>query len=242
MPKKTINDYTFYKIINVNCDVDLCYVGSSVDMKQRTRQHKSNCNNVNGVKYNLKVYKTIREHGGWDEFKIIEIGYAKQLTLTEAHVIEEKYRVELCADLNGKRCHITEEQRKERLDKIVNKERHSETSRIWHQKNRDKNNERSMVYRQNNKVKLKANATAKNTCECGCVISHDSLARHRRTQNHIDLMNNKIKNEIKTGVREKITCECGCVVCRGDISTHRKTKKHIDLMNNKNNIELIHNG
>ena len=238
MPKKTINDYTFYKIINVNSDVDLCYVGSTVDMKGRTRQHKSNCNYVNGPKYNLKVYKTIREHGGWDEFKMIPVCYAEQLTLTEAHVIEEKYRVELCAELNTNRCHITEEQLK---DRVVNKELNRKNSMIRHQKNRDENNERSRLYRQNNKVKLRANASAKNTCECGCVISHDSLARHRRTQNHIDLMNNKIKNEIKTGVREKITCECGCVVCRGDISTHRKTKKHIDLMNNKNNIEVIHN-
>ena len=238
MPKKTVNDYTFYKIINVNCDVDLCYVGSSVDMKGRVRRHKSNCNNVNSSCYNLKVYKTIRENGGWGEFKIIEIGYAKQLTLTEAHVIEEKYRVELCAELNTKRCHITEEQRK---DRVVNKELNRKNSRIRHQKNRDENNEKSMLYRQNNKDELRVKARTKITCECGCVISHEHATRHRRTQNHIDLMNNKIKNEIKTRVREKITCECGCVVCRGDISTHRKTKKHIDLMNNKNNIEVIHN-
>ena len=238
MPKNKINDYTFYKIINVNCDVDLCYVGSSVDMKGRTRQHKSNCNNVNGTKYNLKVYKTIREHGGWDEFKIIEIGYEKQLTLTEAHVIEEKYRVELCAELNGKRCHITEEQRK---DRVVNKELNRKNSMIRHQKNRDENNEKSRLYRQNNKDDLRVKATAKNTCECGCVISHDQLARHRKTKKHIDLMNNKNENQIKHIVIEKFTCECGCVICHGDKSRHRKTKKHIDLMNNKNNIEVIHN-
>ena len=188
MPKNKIADYTFYKIVNINGDVDLCYVGSSVDMKGRTRRHKSNCNNVNSSCYNTKVYQTIREHGGWCEFKIIPIGYAEQLTLTEAHVIEEKYRVELCAELNGKRCHITEEQRK---DRVVNKELNRKNSMIRHQKNRDENNERSRVYRQNNKAKLKANATAKNTCECGCVISHDQLAKHYRTQKHIDWVNSQ---------------------------------------------------
>jgi len=187
MPKKTINDYTFYKIINVNSDVDLCYVGSTVNIKQRVRSHKKNCNNPNMRYYNLKVYKTIREHGGWDEFKIIEIGYAEQLTLTEAHVIEEKYRVELCAELNTNRCHITEEQRKDR-DALIKLNYRQNNKELVHQQEK-------LSY-EINKHKIKTRVGEKITCECGSVICHGEKSRHRKTKKHIDLMNNKNNIEV----------------------------------------------
>jgi len=187
MPKKTINDYTFYKIVNINGDVDLCYVGSTVNMIERVRCHKNNCNNPNGAKYNLKVYKTIRQHGGWGEFKMMPIGYAEQLTLTEAHVIEEKYRVELCADLNSFVCHLTQEQRKER-NKLNKRE--------WGQINKEAISKKKKVYAENNKDKIKTRIREKITCECGCEIGRGSVARHRRSKKHIDLMNNKNNIEV----------------------------------------------
>ena len=221
MVKKTINDYTFYKIINVNSDVDLCYVGSTANMIERVRDHKNNCKNPNGAKYNLKVYKTIRQHGGWDEFRMIPIGYAKQLTLTEAHVIEEKYRVELCADLNTLRCHITEEQRKER-DALIkvnyrqnNKELVRQQDKLSYERNKYQKCEQKKVYYQNNKEAL-----------------NEQIKVYRQNN----------KDKIKARKSEKITCVCGCVICHGDKARHCKSKKHIDLMNNKNNIEVIHNG
>ena len=236
MPKKTINDYTFYKIINVNCDVDLCYVGSSVDMKQRTRRHKSNCNNVNSASYHLKVYKTIREHGGWCEFKIIPLGYAEQLTLTEAHVIEEKYRVELCAELNTVRCHVTEEERKKNeveWHKVYyenNKEVITEKGKVYQQVNKEAIAQQKKVYQQVNKEAI--TEQRKNYEQ----VNKEAIAKRKKVQYQIN------KDKIKTRVSAKITCECGCVICHGDIARHRKSKKHIDLMNNKNNIEVIHNG
>tara|TARA_R110000803_G_scaffold147604_1_gene213140 strand:+ start:297 stop:863 length:567 start_codon:yes stop_codon:yes gene_type:complete len=114
MPKKLINDYTFYKIICLDKSVDLCYVGSTANWKQRQTSHKYNCNNNENSKvYNTKVYKTIRENGGWSNFKMIEIGKQEQLTLREAENIEEQYRVELNANMNDRRCFVTKEQKKE---------------------------------------------------------------------------------------------------------------------------------
>ena len=202
MPKKTINDYTFYKIVNINGDVDLCYVGSTVNMIERVRCHKNNCNNPNGAKYNLKVYQTIRQHGGWDEFRMIPIGYAEQLTLTEAHVIEEKYRVELCADLNTRVCHLTEEDRKKKdaLSKLNyrqnNKELVHEQEKLAYERNKDQKSEHKKVYYQNNKDKIKTRQSAKITCQCGCVICYGDMPRHRKSKKHIDLMNNKNNIEV----------------------------------------------
>jgi len=113
MPRKEINDYTFYKIVCLDEDLDLCYVGSTSNWKMRGHSHKHHCYNENSKKYNTKLYITIRENGGWDNFKMIQLGQEKQLTLREAEAIEEEYRQQNNANMNGKRCFITEEQKKE---------------------------------------------------------------------------------------------------------------------------------
>ena len=115
MPRFAISDYIFYKFACLDSSVELCYVGSTANWKQRKQNHKKNCNNQNGEKYNTKVYKLIRENGGWENFKMIEIGKQEQLTLREAEQIEEKYRKELNAEMNGRRCFRTEEEKKEQL-------------------------------------------------------------------------------------------------------------------------------
>ena len=113
MVRLEINDYTFYKITNINGDVDLNYVGSTSNIKQRRRAHKSDCFNANSPRHHLKLYKTIREHGGFDEFKFLILGYAKQISLNDARIIEEQYRIDLMTNLNTNRCMLTREVRLE---------------------------------------------------------------------------------------------------------------------------------
>ena len=112
MPRFAINDYIFYKLACLDNSVDLCYTGSTANWKQRKQSHKSNCNNHNSRAYNTKVYTSIRENGGWNNFKMIEIGKQEQITLRQAEYIEEQYRVEMNANMNGQRCFRTEEQKK----------------------------------------------------------------------------------------------------------------------------------
>ena len=54
----------FYKLKHANNDLE-CYVGSTDDFKKRKGDHKSDCNNPNSPKYNLKVYRYIRSNGGF---------------------------------------------------------------------------------------------------------------------------------------------------------------------------------
>ena len=112
MPKKVINDYVFYKIVCLDNSIELCYVGSTADFIKRRCAHKSNCKNENHKMYNSKIYTAIRENGGWDNFKIIQIATKQQLTKREAEYIEEDYRKELKADLNSKRCNVCDEEKK----------------------------------------------------------------------------------------------------------------------------------
>jgi hypothetical protein len=75
MPKKEINysKTVMYKIVCNDLTVKDLYVGSTTDFTKRKSTHKSHCNNESDSKYNLKVYKMIRENGGWDNWTIVQI-------------------------------------------------------------------------------------------------------------------------------------------------------------------------
>tara|TARA_R110000782_G_scaffold12804_1_gene37982 strand:- start:336 stop:920 length:585 start_codon:yes stop_codon:yes gene_type:complete len=153
MPRFAISDYIFYKLACLDSSIDLRYVGSTANWKQRKRSHKSNCNNENGKKYNYKVYTLIRANGGWDNFKMIEIGKQEQITLREAEYIEEKYRVELNATMNDRRCFLTEEQKKELYEN--NKEQKQEYNKEWRENNPEHIKEYHKKYAQTETGKAK---------------------------------------------------------------------------------------
>ena len=215
MPKNKIADYTFYKIINVNCEVDLCYVGSTVNMIERVRTHKYNCKSPNSQRHNLKVYQTIRQHGGWDEFKMIPIGYAEQLTLTEAHVIEEKYRVELNANLNKNKCFRTEHEEQEHRSAYrreyaqKNKDKISKQRKVYRQNNIEVLTEREKVYKQNNKDKISVRFKEyyQNNKDALC---ESARVYRQNNKDNVKAYNLAYNQKTKAHRIEKITCDCGC--------------------------------
>ena len=146
MPKKEINDYVFYKIICISDDINLCYVGSTANFIKRRIAHKSNCYNENSKHYNSKIFKTIRENGGWDNFKMIQIGTREQLTKRESEAIEEEYRQELRANMNSRRCFRTDEQRQEY---------HRDKANEYYENNIDKCKDNAKKYYENNIDKAK---------------------------------------------------------------------------------------
>jgi len=167
MPKKVINDYVFYKIVCLDNSVELCYVGSTANFIKRRSDHKSICNNENSKSYNLKIYKTIREYGGWSNFKMIQLGTREQLNRREAETIEEEYRQELKATLNSRRCYITEEQKIE-YDRENSKKRYEnnrdellEKTKEYYKNNKEEKIEYAKIYRENNKEQLKEKALLK---------------------------------------------------------------------------------
>jgi hypothetical protein len=209
MPRKEINNYIFYKIISLDNSVDLCYVGSTANWKARNYSHKSDCYNENTTNYNNKIYKTIRENGGWNNFKMIQLGTREQLTNRQAEQIEEEYRVELKANMNTRRCYRSEEQIKEYHEEYYekNKDKFKEQHQKYYEENTDKFKEQHQKYYQENKDKL------------------IEYSKNYREENR-DKINEKRK--------EKVKCECGCMLSKKNLSTHKKSPKHIKLMNNLN--------
>jgi hypothetical protein len=104
--------YYIYKICCDDCP-DFVYVGSTKAFRQRKAQHKADCNNENSKKYNRKLYTTIRDNGGWDNWRMVIIDECGEINTIQARIKEEEWRIKLTANLNSQKCHTTEEKIKE---------------------------------------------------------------------------------------------------------------------------------
>jgi hypothetical protein len=126
--------FTFYKIVSKNENIKELYVGKTTNFKMRVKDHKRSCYNENRKAYNIKLYKYIRENGGWNNFNFIEIEKGEYNDKDSA--FRERYWVEnLNANLNS---NIPS-----RTDKELKKEYY------------EKNIEKIKEYRENNKKIIK---------------------------------------------------------------------------------------
>ena len=114
MPK-TAMDYSkcsIYKIEHIENE-SLVYVGHTTNFSKRKGSHKSICKNENNKNYNLKVYQMIRDNGGFDMFKMIEVEKYPCKDKREAERREYEVMKELKANMNAIKSFLTEEERKE---------------------------------------------------------------------------------------------------------------------------------
>jgi len=144
MPKipKDYSRTVIYKLVNKeDYDNANIYIGSTTNFTKRKCEHKSDCMNENGVKYNQKIYHFIRDNGGWDNWNMIEIEKYPCLDNNEAKAKEEYWRIHFNAVLNMKKCHID----------ISLQEYQKQYQTQYRLDNRDKNIEYQRNYRLINK-------------------------------------------------------------------------------------------
>ena len=108
MPK-IATDYStrpvsFYKFVCQNEEIQSSYVGSTVDFTKRKAVHKSACNNENHKKHHLQIYQMIRDNGGWDNWKMLEIESRPVKDKREAERIEQEWIDKLKADMNTQKA------------------------------------------------------------------------------------------------------------------------------------------
>jgi hypothetical protein len=184
--------YYIYKICCDDCP-DFVYVGSTKSFRHRKNQHKTDCYNENSFKYNRKLYTTIRENGGWDNWRMVIIEECGEITFTQARIKEEEHRVKLNGNLNERKCHITKEEKKER-DNLYSKERRNDNLEFF--RNRDKeyyenNKDKNKEYREKNKEIIEEKRSKKFTCECGRTFRIGDKARHEQSKIHKKLIEEK---------------------------------------------------
>ena len=212
MPKTKI-DYSntiIYKIFCKDENISDFYIGHTTNFFQRKSSHKIICENSNSPSYNTKLYKTIRENGGWNNWTMQEIEVLNLKNSTEARIKETEYYQKLKANLKGVThyninndfmCNICETPNfnsKNKLNEHLNSQEHS-----------------------NNLLKLKQNEENVNNffcinCNFTCLYKRD-FERHNKTKKHKEIFE-KYEKQIK-----KYNCECGKKYStRQSLFTHKK--------------------
>jgi len=179
-----------YKISCKDENITDCYIGSTINFKQRKKKHKGVCNNKNDKRYNSKLYQFIRENGGWDNW-IIEIIEEIETDDTNQLLKKERDYINLNnSSLNTRKIHITEEEKLKAQKEKNNK---------WKRNNKEVVSEIMKEYRLNNLERLKQKDkdryirdSVKINCPiCNVEITQHNLERHQKTNKCNDIFISK---------------------------------------------------
>ena len=153
--------YSMYKIQPKNTNLMFSYIGHTTLFNKRYEAHKRNTTNIKDCKhYNLKIYQTIRDNGGWDEWEMIEIEKAVYLTKLEARMREQELMIIHNSNLNTCKAFITEDERKKKKKEIITKyisenvELIKEQQKQYKQAHKDVIKEQMRIYRQEHKAEI----------------------------------------------------------------------------------------
>jgi len=147
---------SIYKIYCIDESIEDIYIGSTKDIHNRIKCHKTSCNNIKGKVYNLKVYQFIRAHGGFDNW-LVEVIHERECEDGDKYEIEQEYINLYEPKLNSNKSYRTEEQKKEytKQYRINNKEKIKKEKRESHIINKEKTNKRKRENYFKNKEKMK---------------------------------------------------------------------------------------
>ena len=158
-------NYWFYKIHCVDEQIKEVYVGHTTNLNQRLRNHKAHCNNETDLAHHTPLYKFIREHGGWSNWKvtIIDDGIFESLSDAESR---ERYHIQMLgASLNVEVPGRTREEYRE--------------ERKAFKKDYDKQ------FRDKNKERIKAKESTQYECSvCKCQMRLKERNRHEQSMKH----------------------------------------------------------
>ena len=208
-----------YKICCKNPEFKQEYVGSTTSFKHRKAQHKHNCTSPISKSYNYYVYSFIRENGGWDNWKMIEVEKYQALDKNDLDKRERHWVETLKSTLNQHRLCLTED------EKLYKETRHN-----YIENNRDKINDRRRTYYDKNKEHI--NELRKSSY----IENKDVINEKRRQLASTDEFKQK-KSEQDRLYREKnkerIICECGREIYKLQSKSHIKTLIHQKYLENK---------
>jgi len=197
MPRKPV-DYSrtiIYKIVCRDLTIKDVYVGSTTNFVKRKYMHKTFCNKEKYKEHNFKIYKIIRDNGGWDNWEMIEIEKYNCNDKREAETKERFWYEQLYSNMNTYRPLRTKEERKERKTQY-NKKYYQEKKEYfeikkneWRKNNPNYDNE----YREKNIVKIneyeKKRNSIKTKCVCGSIYIKRQKYKHEKSKKHINYVN-----------------------------------------------------
>ena len=163
-------DYSNTIIYKIHCDdVPEIYVGSTTNFNRRRTCHKCICNNENSKAYNLKVYKFIRDYGGWENWSMSIIDVCNLETKEQKLTLEREWIDKLGATLNSEVPGRTDKER----------------TKEYRETNKVKLAEYKKEYRSANKESIAEKMNEKFDCECGGKYTHKNKSNHNKSKKHL---------------------------------------------------------
>ncbi len=163
MPKKPI-DYSkcmFYRLVCRDPTVKEVYVGHTTSEVDRRATHKSDCTNEKSKKYNLFVYRFIRQHGSWENWQLIVHEKKPVKDIFEAVLQERKW------------CEF--------YKATLNKQVPSRTHAQYYIDHAEEAIKRASAWNVANEAHLKK----KHECACGGCFTTKNNCKHFKTARHI---------------------------------------------------------
>jgi hypothetical protein len=154
---KNFENCIIYKLVCLDTTYTEVYVGSTTCFKQRKSQHKVNCYNEKHRQYNYKIYQYIREHGGFENFVMVEIEKFPCEDGRQLEAREEHWRKELHATLNGRQAFTTDVElriQKSEWQKNEGYVSHLLSVKKYRDANKEKISQQKKEYRDANKEKI----------------------------------------------------------------------------------------
>ena len=173
-------EYIFYKISCIDKNVDYSYIGSTQNFRCRKNQHKSAVTNEASNKYNITLYKTIREYGGWENWCMSPIGKGIFEKRVDALIEEQKYITNIKSTLNVNKAFISKEEMvnyKKQYNEI-HKKLINEKQIKYNETHKEEIKEANKKYREEHKEKT--------TCECGGCYTYAHKTDHFKSKRHIN--------------------------------------------------------
>ena len=188
MPKVAM-DFSKTVIYHFVCKDEMIkcsYVGSTTNFNQRKGSHKTSCYNETSTNNHLKVYQTIREHGGWNNWDMKPLEEFPCENKTQ-QVIREQYWIDkLKPEMNCRASYQTPEDVKlyNKIYNKVNAEVIKEQQKEWYNENSETIKVKQKTYHQLNKNIILEKQKIKHTCECGSIFSIGNKTIHERSMKH----------------------------------------------------------
>ena len=169
------NNYVVYKIECKDKSNPNIYIGSTTNLKSRKWDHKKRYTQTYRYGHKLKLYVTMRENGGWDNFEFSPIEELFGVTKLQAHIREQFWIDYYKPNLNLVNAFTDKKQYME-----DNKERFRIINKNWYEQNKHEINEKRKE---------------KYICECGKTIRKDEKIRHDKTIFHTEYVRNNVDNQ-----------------------------------------------
>ena len=186
-----------YKLCCNDLNITDIYIGSTVNFKQRKRGHKKVCNNPNYKNYNLKVYKFIRDNGGFKNWSMILIANTPCDSKLKLGQFERYYYEKLNPTLNIYFPQRTKKEwvnsNKERLQIKQKKYRDDNKNIIkikqkeYYKDNKEHLKIKQKEWREKNEEKIKIKRALKINCSiCDKFITKNNIKKHQRSKKCIE--------------------------------------------------------